>query len=319
MFGMIASYSDHVELTGGHRRAGPLSAFTRLPSFYNRGMRRGIVEREAELSVLAGAVRAAVGRHGSVALVMGEAGIGKSSLVEALRSYLPAEGRMLVGYCDDLATPRTLGPFRDLVGSVGTELSRAVTDGSDRDRVLAALRAELTWPEHPTVLVIEDVHWADDATLDALRFLIRRITDLSAVLVLTYRDDELHREHPLQGLLGQASRSDRVRHLPLRRLSRDAVRQLSASSHVDVDDLFALTSGNPFFVHELLASAQQKRVPRKSSSCLRCVYLAAGVTSARSWWSADRRSNNRDRCTSPGTTLGTARSPQARTPPPCAR
>ena len=74
---------------------------------------------------------------------------------------------MLVGYCDDLATPRTLGPFRDLVGSVGTELSHAVMDGSERDRVLTALRTELTWPDHPTVLVIEDVHWADDATLDA--------------------------------------------------------------------------------------------------------------------------------------------------------
>ena len=224
-------------------------------------MRRGILERDAELSVLADAVRAAAGRQGSVALVMGEAGIGKSSLVEALRFHLPAEGRMLVGYCDDLATPRTLGPFRDLVGSVGTELSRAVTDRSQRDRVLAALRTELTWPEHPTVLVIEDVHWADDATLDALRYLVRRIADLPAVLVLTYRDDELNREHPLHGLLGEASRSDRVRHLPLRRLSPQAVRQLSAGSSVDADDLFALTSGNPFFVHELLASAQGERVP----------------------------------------------------------
>jgi len=224
-------------------------------------MRRGILERDAELSVLTGAVREAVDRHGSVVLVMGEAGIGKSSLVEALRSHLPAEGRMLVGYCDDLATPRTLGPFRDLVGSVGTELSRAVADGSERDRVLTALRTELTWPEHPTVLVIEDVHWADDATLDALRYLIRRIADLSAVLILTYRDDELSREHPLHGLLGQASRSDRVRHLPLRRLSQQAVLQLSAGSSVDVHDLFALTSGNPFFVHELLVSAQGERVP----------------------------------------------------------
>src|SRR5262249_1201890 len=121
MFGMIASYSDHVELIGGRSRAGPRSAFTRLPPFYNRGMRRGILEREAELSVLAGAVRAAAGRHGSVALVMGEAGVGKSSLVEALRSPPPAEGRMLVGYCDDLATPRALGPFRDPVGSVGAQ------------------------------------------------------------------------------------------------------------------------------------------------------------------------------------------------------
>jgi len=220
-----------------------------------------MLERDAELAALAHAAREAADRHGSVVLVKGEAGIGKSSLVEALRSHLPAEGRMLVGYCDDLATPRTLGPFRDLVGSVGTELSHAVMDGSERDRVLTALRTELTWPDHPTVLVIEDVHWADDATLDALRYLIRRIADLPAVLILTYRDDELNREHPLHGLLGQASRSDHVRHLPLRRLSQQAVRELSAGSSVDAHDLFELTSGNPFFVHELLASAQGERVP----------------------------------------------------------
>ena len=226
------------------------------------GARREVLERDTELSALADAVQAAAGGAGCVVLIMGEAGIGKSSLVEALRARLPGSGRMLIGYCDDLATPRTLGAFRDLVGSVGAELSRAVMDGSDRDRVLAALYAELSWPEHPTVLVIEDVHWADDATLDALRFLIRRIADLPAVLILTYRDDELDREHPLRGLLGQASRSDHVRHLPLGRLSPAAVRQLSAGSSVDADDLFALTSGNPFFVQELLDSALGERVPR---------------------------------------------------------
>jgi DNA-binding CsgD family transcriptional regulator len=225
-------------------------------------VRQEVLERDAELSVLAHAVRGATDGDGSAVLVFGEAGIGKSSLVEAVRAHLPAEGRMLVGYCDDLATARALGPFRDLVGSVGTELSSAIMNGGDRDLVLAALRAELSWAAHPTVLVIEDVQWADHATLDALRYLIRRIADLPAVLVLTYRDDELHREHPLHGLLGQASRSDRVRQLPLGRLSPDAVRQLSAGSQVDADALFALTSGNPFFVHELLATAQEERVPR---------------------------------------------------------
>lgn len=224
-------------------------------------MRAGILEREAELSVLDDAIQAAAAGDGSVVLVFGEAGIGKSSLVEAVRGRLPAEGRMFVGYCDDLATPRTLGPFRDLVGSVGSELSLAVLDGGDRDRILAALRAELDWPEHPAVLAIEDVHWADEATLDALRYLIRRIAGLPAVLVLTYRDDELGRDHPLHGLLGQASRSDQVRRLPLRRLSAEAVRRLSAGSAVNPADLFELTSGNPFFVHELLASAQGKKVP----------------------------------------------------------
>jgi DNA-binding CsgD family transcriptional regulator/tetratricopeptide (TPR) repeat protein len=224
-------------------------------------VRAGILEREAELTVLDDAIQAAAAGDGSVVLVFGEAGIGKSSLVEAVRGQLPAEGRMFVGYCDDLATPRTLGPFRDLVGSVGSELSRAVLDGGDRDRILAALRAELDWPEHPAVLVIEDIHWADEATLDALRYLIRRIAGLPAVLVLTYRDDELGRDHPLHGLLGQASRSDQVRRLPLRRLSAEAVRRLSAGSAVNPADLFELTSGNPFFVHELLASAQGRKVP----------------------------------------------------------
>jgi DNA-binding NarL/FixJ family response regulator len=214
-----------------------------------------MLERDSELSVLADAVQAAAAGRGSVVLVFGEAGIGKSSLVEAVRARLPAEGRMFAGYCDDLATPRTLGPFRDLVGRVGAELSRAITDGHDRDRLLSALRAELDWQEHPAVLVIEDVHWADDATLDALRYLIRRIGSLPAVLVLTYRDDELSHEHALTGLLGQAARSEDVRRLPLRRLTADAVRQLSADSAANPADLFALTSGNPFFVTELLASA----------------------------------------------------------------
>jgi DNA-binding CsgD family transcriptional regulator/tetratricopeptide (TPR) repeat protein len=221
----------------------------------------GILEREAELAALAEAVQAAASGRGSVVLVSGEAGVGKSSLVQAVRAKLPAEGRLFVGYCDDLVTPRTLGPFRDLVGRVGAELSAAVADGGDRDRLFGALRAELDWRDHPAVLVVEDVHWADDATLDALRFLVRRIAGLPAVLVLTYRDDELSREHALHSLLGQASRSDHVRRLPLRRLSARAVGRLSADSPVDAADLFALTAGNPFFVHELLASARGDRVP----------------------------------------------------------
>ena len=224
-------------------------------------MRAGILERDGELTVLAAALKDAGDGHGSVVLISGEAGIGKSSLVQAVRARLPAEGRMLIGYCDDLATPRTLGPFRDLAGRVGTRLSRALGDGGDRDGLLAALDAELDWADHPAVLAVEDVHWADDATLDALRYLIRRIAALPAVLILTYRDDELGREHGLRGLLGQASRSDQVRRLPLSRLSADAVRRLSAGSPVDAGEVFGLTAGNPFFVHELLVSARGERVP----------------------------------------------------------
>ena len=168
---------------------------------------------------------------------------------------------MRVGYCDDLATPRTLGRFRDLVGSVGTELSRAVTDGSDRDRVFAALRAELTWPEHPTVLVIEDVHWADDATLDALRYLIRRIADLPARPGphLPRRRAEPRAPAPWPAGRGVPQRPcPASAAAPAVAASRTGAQR---GSSVDAHELFALTSRNPFFVHELLASAQGERVP----------------------------------------------------------
>ena len=220
-----------------------------------------LLERDRELAELAQAAGEAAAGEGGLVLISGEAGIGKSSLVRALRGLLPAQARLLVGHCDDLGTPRTLGPFRDLVGQVGAELTRALAEGGERDAMLAALPAELDWAGHPTVLVVEDVHWADEATLDVLGYLARRIAGLPAVLVLTYRDDELTREHPLQQLLGQASASGRVHRLPLRRLSEDAVRWLSATSRVDAGRVFAMTSGNPFFVTEVLAAGDGDRVP----------------------------------------------------------
>jgi DNA-binding CsgD family transcriptional regulator len=224
-------------------------------------VRGSILEREHELAELAAAGREAAAGAGSVVLVSGEAGIGKSSLIEAARAVLPAEGRLLIGYCDDLATRRALGPFRDFVGSVGATLTAALIDGGDRNRLLDALRTELSWAGHPTVLVIEDVHWADEATLDALRYLVRRVAGLPAVLVLTYRDDEIGREHPLQHLLGLVSRVERVRRLPLARLSPDAVRQLSAATTLDSHDVYEVTSGNPFFVTEVLAAGDLRQAP----------------------------------------------------------
>lgn len=224
-------------------------------------MGRHLLERERELAALTAAVQEGAGGSGSVVLVFGEAGIGKSCVVEAIRALLPDHGRLLIGYCDDLTTSRVLGPFRDLVGRVGAELAGAVRDSNDRDRVMAALRGELDWAQRPTVLAVEDVHWADDATLDVLRYLVRRIGSLPAVLVLTYRDDELTRDNPLHELLGLASGAERLRRLPLARLSEDAVRRLGEGSGVDAGHLFSLTAGNPFFVHAVLAAGEDEPVP----------------------------------------------------------
>jgi DNA-binding CsgD family transcriptional regulator/tetratricopeptide (TPR) repeat protein len=225
-----------------------------------RKMGGAILEREDELATLGSAARDAGDGAGSVVLISGEAGIGKSSLVEAIRGTLPAEGRLLVGYCDDLATPRVLGPFRDLIGSVGTALTQALERG-DRGEVLEALRDELGWVKHPTVLAVEDVHWADEATLDVLRYLVRRAAQLPLVLVLTYRDDELGTDHPLRQLLGLASRVGRVRRLRLARLTVSAVRRLSAAVHINADEVFVVTAGNPYFVAEVLAAGDAAAVP----------------------------------------------------------
>src|SRR5215470_9123472 len=137
-------------------------------------MGANILERNDELAALASAAREARDGSGSVILISGEAGIGKSSLVEGIRSVLPAEGRILFGYCDDLATPRVLGPLRDLIGTVGAALTQALERG-DRGEVLVAVRDEIgRAARQPTVLVVEDVHWADEATLDVLEYLARR-------------------------------------------------------------------------------------------------------------------------------------------------
>ncbi|MEV0284591.1 MULTISPECIES: AAA family ATPase [unclassified Kribbella] len=219
-----------------------------------------MLERERELAELAAAAEEARAGDGSVVLIAGEAGIGKSSLVGALPRVLPSDTRLLVGYCDDLATPRVLGPLRDLVGSVGGALSRALESG-DRTAVSDALRAELDRPDDPAVLVMEDIHWADEATLDVLRFLVRRIASLPAVLVLSYRDVELTRDHPLQQLLGLASSTPRLRRLRPARLSAGAVDQLGAHTGMDTERVFAVTGGNPFFVTEIYASGDLDAVP----------------------------------------------------------
>lgn len=246
--------------TGGCERKARSQGLSGVPGGRICRVDWGILEREPELVRLASAAREAADGAGSVALVFGEAGIGKSSLVKAMPDRLPNGARVLVGQCDDLATGRPLGPFRDLIGSVGAELARAVMEGGDRHRVYEALHGELAGTPHPAVLVVEDVHWADEASLDALRFLVRRMERLPALLVLTYRDDELSRGHPLRHLLGQVSRAPRVHRLPLARLSLDAVRTLSAG-RADPAQVYAVTSGNPFFVAEVVAAGGTGKVP----------------------------------------------------------
>jgi len=213
-----------------------------------------LLERDAELAALTGAVASAAAGAGSVVLVAGEAGIGKTALLRAFRRSVGGRVRLLAGACDDLVTPRTYGPLRDAFGADGGPLAEALAAG-DREGVLSGLHAELAGAARsaPVVWLVEDAHWADDATLDVLGFVSRRIPDLPAVLVVTFRDDEVRRDHRLQRVLGVLT-GEHVHRLALQPLSRAAVARWSGGTTLTSAALYQLTGGNPFFVSELLAA-----------------------------------------------------------------
>ena len=207
-----------------------------------------LVERSAQLDVLRGAAGRVGPGAGAVALVTGEAGIGKTALVRAFAADLPPHWVVLSGGCDDLLTPRPLGPLRDVARDGPPALRAALADGS-RDDLLEALLACLAG-EQPTFLLIEDVHWADDATLDALRQLTRRLDRVHALVVLTCRPDDVAPGHPLQALLGDLARAAATR-IPLPRLTSAGIAALGSEA---VEAVLASTGGNPFFVTEVLAA-----------------------------------------------------------------
>src|SRR6478672_1297308 len=136
-----------------------------------------LLERDGELGVLDAALDSAATGRGSVVLIFGEAGIGKTSLLRTFTARARARARVLSGACDDLMAPRTLGPLRDAIAGTAGPLAAAIS-GGHRDDLLLAVRDELADTTRPTVLVVEDVHWADDATLDVLRYISRRIGEI---------------------------------------------------------------------------------------------------------------------------------------------
>ena len=203
-----------------------------------------LLERDDALAALEAARAAAAGGSGRVALVSGEPGIGKTSLVSRFVGTLGRDARTLSGTCDDLSIPRPLGPFRDVGGS----LAAAIDGGAAPHELQSLLLEELIRPPRPTVLVLEDVHWADDATLDTITVLGRRIAALPALVVLTFRSGEAPPGHLLRATIG-AIPPEHTLAIELAPLSHDAVRALAGA---DADAVYAATGGNPFYVAELL-------------------------------------------------------------------
>jgi DNA-binding CsgD family transcriptional regulator/tetratricopeptide (TPR) repeat protein len=220
-----------------------------------------LLERSRELSKLDEWLRlASDGSHGRLVLVAGEAGIGKTTLLRRLRANDRDGPRFLWGACEALFTPRPLGPLLDIAEEAGGEFADVVATGAKPHDVVGALIRALG-SRAPSVLVLEDLHWADEATLDVLRLLARRIASVPALALASYRDDELDRDHPLRIVLGELGRGEEISRITLAPLSPVAVAKLAEPHGVDADDLYRTTAGNPFFVTEVLAAGAGKTPP----------------------------------------------------------
>ncbi len=219
-----------------------------------------LLERELQLGALHDYAADARGGDGRLVLVSGEAGIGKSSLVDAFLEDL-TDVRVAWSACDGAFTPSALGPLQDVADQWGGAVRVACADGVPRDTRFAALLSMLR--EHGdqgglSVLVVEDLHFADEATLDLVGHLARRLRAVRALVVATYRDDGLAENRALRETLGEASTLRSTRRISLPRLTPDAVTRLSLGSGREPAALHALTGGNPFFVSEVLCATSDE-------------------------------------------------------------
>jgi DNA-binding CsgD family transcriptional regulator/tetratricopeptide (TPR) repeat protein len=209
-----------------------------------------LTERERELDLVAGRVQGARTGTGGAVMVCGESGAGKTSFVEAFTTVSGGGMRVLWGVCDPLSTPRPLGPLHDLASEFSPATRQLLTTGEQPVDIFAAVFADLCL--RPTILVLDDLHWADQGTIDLLRFLLRRAPQTHLLAVGTARDDELGVSHPLRSLLGDVARSPHSTTITLNPLSLEAISALVGDRDVDPVRLHRITGSNPFFVAEML-------------------------------------------------------------------
>jgi DNA-binding CsgD family transcriptional regulator/tetratricopeptide (TPR) repeat protein len=220
------------------------------------GLRRApnapaLVEREEALRIVAECMRRATGGAGNTVLLSGEAGIGKTSLLRALAAQFD-DVRLWWGACDALQTPHPLAPLYDIARAEDVGFGTQLRVDCSRTALFESVIAELQEERRPTLFVVEDAHWADEATLDLLKFLGRRIDRTPCLLAISYRNDEVTAAHPLRRVIGELGSG--VTRVELERLSAEAVAKLAQSALQSPRGIHEATQGNPFFVTELLRS-----------------------------------------------------------------
>jgi len=218
-----------------------------------------LIERSSFLASLEGLLSEALDGSGRLVFLGGEAGVGKTTLAAALTGSGSGAGPAVRrGCCDSVTTAEALGPVLDALPQLAEAADRA--DGVSKLRLFRQVRDALS--ASPMLLLLEDVHWADEATLDILRFLGRRLTGTRLMILATFRSEEVGHEHPLTVVMGDLAGLPGVVRMQLPALSAAGVRQLldQVGSALDADAIFRLTGGNPFYVTEV-AAAGSGQVP----------------------------------------------------------
>jgi DNA-binding CsgD family transcriptional regulator/tetratricopeptide (TPR) repeat protein len=215
-----------------------------------------LVERDHVLTALRELANDAAAGAGRLVLLGGEAGVGKTTLAAALTAETPEGIVVRRGACDSLATAEALGPLLDAAPEIAEALGGDVT--VSRPRLFRRIQDVLG--QSPTLLVLDDVHWADEATLDLLRFLGRRIDRWPLMIVAMFRADEVGPAHPLTVVMGDLVTVPGVVRMQVPPLTVDGVHRLvvHAGSLIDPAELHARTGGNPFYVTEVLAAASDE-------------------------------------------------------------
>ncbi len=234
-----------------------------------------LLEREAALAELGGLWRRVARGDGRLVFLRGEAGVGKTSVIGRFLSGLAPGTAVLRGWCDPLDSPRPLGPLIDTLSDLGDDAAAGLEVALEAGDTAALYRRLLTVLRdgQRRLWVIEDVHWADGATLDLVRFLARRVDSLPLLLLVSYRDDELGAQHPLALTLGDVASVKALSRIGLEPLSRQSVAALAAGSGINAGRLYQLTGGNPFYVTEVLAAGVdalgRDTLPRSASEAVR--------------------------------------------------
>lgn len=241
-----------------------------------------LMERTACMAVLEKQYQQAEKGTGHALFLSGEAGVGKTSVINELLKKLQRSAKVYVGACDSLFTPRPLGPLYDIAGQIGGHFIDLLKNEKDRALIFASLLRELSSHESPVILIFEDIHWADEATLDLIKFLARRISRFRCLFLLTYRDDDINLQHPLNTIFGELPDSNFSR-MEINRLSREAVEKLAlARGYSTGEEVYALTGGNPFYVKEILAS-YSPGIPKRVKDSVLTVFFAMGEKTQALW------------------------------------